>query len=202
MRRIFFFLLVACTLSLVARAQQNPAQKPAEQPQPAPTAAPQSLSSRVPPANPADVNSIVAIMAAIYDVISGPPGTRDWNRFRSLFVPEARLTSTTKSATSSSVRLLAVDDYVNRAGKYFTTHGFFESAIVNHVERFGNIAQVFSSYESRNAANDKPFVRGVNSIQLFNDGGRWWVLSILWDEESPTNPLPADMATRPPAPDH
>jgi len=175
-----------------APAQQSPKpQTSAPQPQPAP---PQDLSSRVPPAKADDVKSLDAILAAIYDVISGPPGERDWNRFRSLFVPEARLTSTAKNAASSSVRLLTVDDYVQRAGKYFTTHGFFETSIVNRVERFGNIAQVFSSYESRNAAGDKPFVRGINSIQLFYDGSRWWVLSILWDEESPANPLPADMA--------
>ena len=190
-----FVLCVILLLALTSTpAQQSPKpQSAAAPPQPAP---PQDLSARVPPAKPEDVKSLDAILAAIYDVISGPPGDRDWNRFRSLFVPEARLTSTTKNAASSSVRLLTVDDYVQRAGKYFTTHAFFETAIVNRVERFGNIAQVFSSYESRNAATEKPFVRGINSIQLFYDGSRWWVLSILWDEESPANPLPADMATR------
>jgi len=199
MRNIFLALLgvfVACGSTC---AQQAPAQKPAT-PQQAPAAPPQDLSARVPPAKPDDVKSLDAILRAVYDVISGPAGERDWNRFRSLFVPEARLTSTAKNAASNSVRLLTVDEYVLRAGKYFTTHGFYETAIVNRVEKFGNIAQVFSSYESRNAAADKPFVRGINSIQLFNDGSRWWVLSILWDEESPTNPLPADMATRSSAP--
>jgi len=156
---------------------------------------PPDLASRVPAAKPTDVDSIDHIMFAIYDVISGPPGQRDWNRFRSLFVPEARLTSTVKREGSDSVRLLTVEDYVNGAGKYFLTNGFFESAIVNKVQRFGNIAQVFSSYQSRHAAADaKPFTRGINSMQLFYDGQRWWVLSILWDEESASTPLPADMA--------
>jgi hypothetical protein len=141
------------------------------------------------------VQSLDAILHAIYDVISGPAGDRDWNRFRSLFVPEARLTSNTKNAGASSVRLLDVDEYVRRAGGYFKTHAFYESSIVNRVERFGDIAQVFSSYESRSAPGEKPFVRGVNSIQLLYDGSRWWVLSILWDEETPTNPLPSDLAT-------
>lgn len=156
---------------------------------------PPDLASRVPAAKPADVDSIDHIMFAIYDVISGPPGQRDWNRFRSLFVPEGRLTSTVKREGSDSVRLLTVEDYVNGAGKYFLTNGFFESAVVNKVQRFGNIAQVFSSYQSRHAAADaKPFARGINSMQLFFDGKRWWVLSILWDEESASTPLPADMA--------
>ena len=165
-----------------------------------PPAAP-DLASRVPAAKTADVDSIDHIMFAIYDVISGPPGERDWNRFRSLFVREGRLTSTVKREASDSIRLLTVEDYVNGAGKYFLTNGFFESAIVNKVQRFGNIAQVFSSYESRHAAGDaKPFTRGINSMQLLYDGKRWWVLSILWDEESASNPLPEEMAKRSSAP--
>ena len=140
------------------------------------------------------MKSLDSILIAIYDVISGPAGDRDWNRFRSLFVPEARLTSATRRA-NGPVRLLDVEGYARGAGSYFKTHAFYESAIVNQVQKFGRIAQVFSSYESRNAPNEKPFARGINSVQLFNDGTRWWVLSILWDEESPANPLPTDLAT-------
>jgi hypothetical protein len=151
------------------------------------------ISSRVPPAKPADVESLDSILAAVYNVISGPAGDRDWNRFRSLFVPEARLTSAQKNK-DGSIFLEDVEGYVQGAGVYFKTHGFYENAIVNRVQKFGNIAQVFSSYESRNAPNEKPFARGVNSIQLFNDGTRWWVISILWDEETPANPLPPDLA--------
>jgi hypothetical protein len=168
--------------------------------------APPGLSSRVPVAISADVDSLDHLLAAIYNVISGPAGERDWNRFRSLFVPDGRLTSTSKPPNAAAtepvqVRLFTVEDYVSRAGKYFLTNGFFESAIVNKVQRFGNIAQVFSSYESRHAAAEaKPFTRGINSMQLFYDGKRWWVLSILWDEESAANPLPQDMATRSTAP--
>jgi hypothetical protein len=156
----------------------------------------QDLSSRVPAPRPDDVNSLDSILKAIYDVISGPAGDRDWNRFRSLFVPEARLTSATRK-DNGPVRLFDVEGYARGAGGYFKTHAFYESAIANRMQRFGNIAQVFSSYASRTAPNEKPFARGVNSIQLFNNGTRWWVLSILWDEESPANPLPPDLATPP-----
>jgi hypothetical protein len=154
----------------------------------------QDLSARVPAAKPDDVKSLDSILKAVYDVISGPAGDRDWNRFRSLFVPEARLTAAAKNG-SGSIYLADVEGYVRGAGGYFKTHPFYETAITNRVQRFGNIAQVFSSYESRNAPNEKPFARGVNSIQLFNDGSRWWVLSILWDEESATDPLPPDLTT-------
>jgi hypothetical protein len=161
---------------------------------------PPPLASRVPPAKADDVKSVDAILRAIYDVISGPAGDRDWNRFRSLFIPEARLTSTTKNDRVSDVRLFDVDEFIRRAGDYFKTNPFYESPIVNRVQRFGDIAQVFSSYESRNAPKEKPFTRGINSIQLFYDGSRWWVLSILWDEEAPGRPLPPDMAARSSAP--
>jgi hypothetical protein len=196
------FLLLCASLLIPCSATFAQQSTPAPSASHPPSAPPQDLSSQVPPSRPTDVNSLDSILRAVYDVISGPAGDRDWNRFRSLFVPEARLTSAVKSKdpAAPSVRLLSVDDYVKGAGGYFAKNGFFESAIVNRVQRFGNIAQVFSSYESRHNAGDKPFTRGINSVQLFYDGSRWWVLSILWDEESPNNPLPPEMATRSSAP--
>ncbi len=193
------FLAIAAFPRVLSPQSSSPAPKPetanAAKNEPAKQQPPaQDLSSRVPPAKPDDVNSLDSILKAVYDVISGPAGDRDWNRFRSLFVPEARLTSATRM-DNGPVRLFDVEGYARGAGGYFKTHAFYESAIANRVQKFGNIAQVFSSYASRTAPNEKPFARGVNSIQLFNDGSRWWVLSILWDEESPANPLPPDLAT-------
>jgi hypothetical protein len=191
---IFVFVLAAITVvSGTARAQSSSSPRPTTKQEAAPNSG-QDLSSRVPAPKPDDVKSLDSILRAIYDVISGPAGDRDWNRFRSLFVPEARLTSNTRR-DGGPVRLLDVEGFASGAGNYFKTHPFYESAIVNRVQRFGNIAQVFSSYESRTAPTEKPFARGVNSIQLFNDGSRWWVLSILWDEESPANPLPPELAS-------
>jgi hypothetical protein len=160
----------------------------------------QSPAASTPTANPVDVKSIEAILTELYAVISGPAGDRDWNRFRSLFALNARLTSVTKETTDHPARLMSPDDYITLAGGYFKTHAFYEKPIVNKVDRFGNIAQVFSSYESRNAPDEKPFARGINSIQLFYDQNRWWILSIVWDEETPTNPLPSNLATRSAAP--
>jgi len=189
-----FLLLTALTIvSSMSHAQSSSSPRPTTKQEAAPNPG-QDLSSRVPAPKPDDVKSLDSILHAIYDVISGPAGDRDWNRFRSLFVPEARLTSNTRR-DGGPVRLLDVEGFASGAGNYFKTHPFYESAIVNRVQKFGNIAQVFSSYESRTAPTEKPFARGVNSIQLFNDGSRWWVLSILWDEESPANPLPPELAT-------
>jgi len=151
-----------------------------------------------PAAKPEDVKSIDSLMAALYDVISGPPGERDWNRFRSLFIPSAHLTSTSIAPDGSvRVRPNTVDDYAKLAGGFFLKNGFFESPIVNHIQIYGNVAQIFSSYESRHAVGEAPFARGINSIQMLNDGKRWWIVSILWDSERPDNPLPKEFATKP-----
>jgi hypothetical protein len=176
----FFILTITLTLATATNAQ--------------------TPNSSAPTAIPSDVKSIDSILTALYAVISGPAGDRDWNRFRSLFAKNALLTPVTNEPSDHPARPLSPDGYINLAGDYFKTHAFYEKPIVNRVDRFGNIAQVFSSYESRNAPNEKPFARGINSIQLFYDQNRWYVLSILWDEESSGNPLPANLATRSTAP--
>ena len=173
-----------------ASAQQT-VKPPSQQPSPDPFAG-------VPAAKPDDVKSVDALMAALYDVISGPPGERDWNRFRSLFMPNARLTSAEKSPDGAvHVRPNSVEDYVRLGGGYFLKNGFFEKPIVNHIQTFGNVTQVFSSYESRHALGEAPFARGINSIQMAFDGKRWWIVNILWDEERADNPLPKEFTAKP-----
>lgn len=148
-----------------------------------------------PAADPADVSSMDAILAALYDVISGPAGQeRDWDRMRSLFIPGARLVPTgIDSAGVTRWRTMSVDDYVRTAGPYLEKNGFFEKEIGRTVERYGTIAQVFSAYASRHEADDpEPFQRGINSIQLLWDGSRWWVVTIFWEPERPGHPIPKD----------
>lgn len=148
-----------------------------------------------PAANPADVASVDAILKSLYDVISGPAGkARDWDRFRSLLVPNARLMPTgARSGGGAGVNVLSADDYVKRAGPGLERSGFFEVEINRVTESYGNILHAFSTYESRRTADpkEKPFARGINSIQLLKDGGRWWVVSIFWDSERPGNEIPA-----------
>lgn len=195
MRPTFLALLAILAYSFLAAAQ-SPSAKPrgsSQQAQPQAAAAP---SASAPSARPEDVKSIDSILSALYGVISGPAGERDWDRFRSLFLPQARLTSATKNADGTfRIRPMGVEDYAKGAGNYFLQHAFFESPIVNRVETFGNITQVFSSYESRHAAGEAPFARGINSIQLLYDGTRWWIVSILWDEERAGNPLPKEFTS-------
>ena len=147
-------------------------------------------------ANPADVESIDAIIAATYEVISGPAGTkRDWDRERSLFYPGARLIPTATVAGRNDVDLaplvLDVEGYIARVEPLFAKEGFYETEVARRVEQFGRIAHVWSTYESRHDQKDpEPFMRGINSIQLFNDGARWWILSIYWQHESRQDRLP------------
>jgi hypothetical protein len=178
-------IVAVALLSLLPALAQQPAPPPA--PAPAPTA-----PKPAPVARPGDVDSIDHIIAALYDVISGPAGTRDWDRMRSLFIPEARLIPTGKRDGGVFYRALNVEEYVTRAGANFQQSGFYESEVSRLAEQFGNIAHVFSTYESRHDKAQPPFARGINSIQLFNDGKRWWVVTIFWDSERPDNPLPPE----------
>lgn len=152
-------------------------------------------STARPAAKPEDVSSPDAIMKAVYDVISGPAGLkRDWDRMRSLFVPNARLMPAVPrpGGTGTGVIVLSVDDYINRSGPQLENNGFFEREIKRVSETYGAVTHIFSTYESRRKADDeKPFARGINSFQLLKDGDRWWIVSIYWQSETPTLPIPA-----------
>ena len=147
-------------------------------------------------ANAADLASIDGIVDAIYEVISFPPGGRpDWERDRTLFIPSAQLTPA-KIETGSVVTPMSVEEFIVWAEQYFEREGFyatgFQEIDVSRVtERYGHIAHVFSTYETRLTANDPtPLKRGINSIQLIWDQDRWWVANIIWDMESADNPIP------------
>ena len=145
-------------------------------------------------ANPADVASLDLIMKAVYDVISGEAGKpRDWDRFRTLFYKDARLIPSGKNQETgiTSARALSPEDYIKRVEPIFAKDGFYEREKARRVEIYGNIAHVFSTYESfRSLSDKKPFMRGINSFQLLNDGTRWWVITIFWQGETPENPIP------------
>ena len=197
-------LSLATAAPLAAQQPTTPSPAPSPAPSapapgtPAPTAAP-AAQPAPPPANPADVASIESIVAAVYDVISGPAGQkRDWDRFASLFHPSARLVPTGRRPDGTLVaRAISPQQYAQGSGPMLERDGFFEKEIARTVEQFGTIAHVFSTYETRRATSDPtPFMRGINSIQLFNDGARWWVMSIYWAQEGPENPIPAKYLPR------
>ncbi len=183
-------LAVLALLTFAALAQAAPA------PTPVPARLVGSIAGHPdwPKAKPEDVKSPEAILNAVYNVISGGKNEpRDWDRMRSLFIPDARLIpSTTGKDGNTDAIILTIDGYIARSNARMTSDGFFEHSIHNETEQFGNIVQVWSTYESRHdPADPKPFARGINSFQLLKDGDRYWVVNIFWDSESPTKPIPA-----------
>jgi len=139
----------------------------------------------------ADVASIDGILRALYEVVSGPAGPRDWERERKLFLPEARLMPSGNSPAGGTGRqVFDLDDYIASRSSFFEKNDFYEIETARRTFVFGDKAQVLSAYEGRRTPNGPPFLRGINGIQLFYDGRRWWVLSIAWDNETPDSPLP------------
>jgi hypothetical protein len=188
-------ITVLATLTILAGVGTTAAQGK-QQPMPRPTPSPKLLVVEppvIPAANPADVASLDSIIAAVYDVISGPAGKkRDWDRMRSLFIPGARLIPIgPRPGGVYGSRVLTVDEYIERSSGFFEKEGFYEREAARATEQFGQIAHAFSTYESRHAPADaKPFQRGINSIQLMNDGKRWWVVTIFWQGEDEKSPVP------------
>jgi hypothetical protein len=166
-------------------------------------AAPAAMAQPATGPRASDTTSPDAIITALYDVISGPAGqARDWNRFRGLFAPGARLLPSAPRADGSVPPGLSPDDYVQRTGDAFLKNGFFEREIARRAEAFGTVVHVFSTYESRRSKDDpKPMARGINSIQVARHGGRWYIVTVMWDQERPDNPIPARyLASDPPRP--
>lgn len=140
-----------------------------------------------------ELKTLDGMLSALYGTISGAAGApRDWERLRSLFAPEGRMVvhGVNKSGEITT-RVLTVSDYISRVTPVFAKEGFYETELARTTETFGQIAHIFSTYESRRAPDEaKPFQRGMNSIQLVNDGQRWWIQSLVWQAETDKNPLP------------
>ena len=146
-----------------------------------------------PEAAPGDVESPEAIVAAAYDVISGPAGEeRDWDRFRSLMLPEGRLIETGRSEGEATYSVRTVEEFVEWAKTVIGSQedGLWEQGVHAVTERFGDIAHVFSTYELRASPEGEPLERGINSFQLWYDGDRWWIVDIFWHGEREGAPLP------------
>jgi hypothetical protein len=139
--------------------------------------------------NAADLAGIDQAIRGVYDVISGPPGQkRDFDRMRSLFAPGATL----KAIGPKGLRGGSLEDYISRNAEILEKDGFTERELGRRVEVWGGLATAWSAYDGRTA--DGSFhERGINSMQLVKVGGKWLVASILWQEETPDNPLPAHL---------
>jgi len=137
----------------------------------------------VKPALESDVSTLDGIVHALYEVLSGPAGQpRDWERYRTLFIEGAHLIVVVAvTGEKPRARQLTLEDYIRRVEPIFAIEDFWERETSRQTETFGRVAHVLSSYESLRDPNGLPFERGANSMQLFYDDSRWWVVSIMWN---------------------
>ena len=169
-----------------------------------PLGAQAAATTPVPPAaaaraaDPRDVASLDAIVAALYASISGPKGApREFDRLRTLFAPNARLMPTGLAPDGTPrLRSWTVEEYAAAAGPGLVANGFFEREIGRTTTSYGNVWHIMSAYDSRNTPDAPPFARGVNSIQLFKGADRWYVVTVFWDSERPGNPIPPELLER------
>lgn len=166
------------------------------------SAAPCTLHGQGASPRPEDVESPEAIVSAAYDAIRRPPGrTYGWERFRSLFLPSARLIPNTEQ-TGGEFRVLTVQEFIDwvdgatRVGGP-DDMGFTEEEVSSTTERYGDVAHVFSTYRKRFWDGEEILGRGINSFQLVRHDGRWWIAGIAWDEESGAGPIPDAYLPRP-----
>lgn len=126
-----------------------------------------------------DVATLDAAVKTLYDVISGPAGQpRDWDRFRHLLHPQARFQAV---RPQGGIMSITADEYISRNGRALVEQGFFESETSRKVETFEGIAHVWSGFAIRRGADTPALRTGINSIQLYWDRTRWWVMSVYWD---------------------
>lgn len=146
------------------------------------------------PAASTDVASLDGIVKAVYDIISGPAGPRNWDRFHSLFHPDAKMgVATVRPTGPAAYRSFSPADYQKNNAPFFTQSGFYEQELGREILQFGNLVHVQSAYQYRLTPDGKPEKRGINYITLVRADDRWWITNLVWQEEGKDNPIPAGM---------
>lgn len=147
----------------------------------------------------AKVKTLDSTIKTLYGVISGEKGeVRDWELFKFLFKPQAKLIPTGTNKQGIHVaRYMTPQEYINTSGKWLVENGFFEKEVARSVHKFGNIAQVFTTYEAfKSESETKPFMTGINSVQMLYDNNRWWIVNIYWQQASKRNPIPEEFKSK------
>ncbi len=130
------------------------------------------------------------LVKAVDDAVSGA-GNKDRSCMRQLFMPDARLIPVAKGQDGKWVpHSLTIDDWIARVAKR-GDQVFYERQVKYSVEQYGHIAHLWSTYEIRDTPDGKATVRGINSMQAVYDGAQWKLIEILWQAETPDEPLPA-----------
>lgn len=188
MKKCLMGLALIAGIALPARGQATPPKEPQKRVQVQPVTP-----------RPEDVSSIEAIVKASYETISGGVGVpRQWGRDETLFDPSARFVAVERDPKSGAIAatITTHQEFVDEFDEPGVKEGFTERELGHKIQRYGNVATVLSSYEGKNASTGKVITRGVNIFQLYFDGNRWWILSMVWDQETPTNPIPAELLAK------
>ena len=143
--------------------------------------------------NPEDVATLDGIIKAYYEVVSGPAGeTADRERDEFLHHPSALVAITSVDADGkATIVAMSIGGFHDRFGGP-RSEGFYERELRREVQQFGNITHVWSTYAASLTPGGEPFTRGINSIQLYNDGERWWITSWIYDSERAGNAIPTE----------
>jgi hypothetical protein len=132
---------------------------------------------------PEDWENPEAIIRASYECISGNAGEeRDWARLKTLYAPGARLIPI-EFASDGALRpnMMNVEQFIESRSPFLLAENFHEWETDRREDRCGSMAHVWSTYEAARTLHGSPIRCGVNSVQLWNDGARWWIMSITWD---------------------
>ncbi|MDB5232270.1 MAG: peptidase domain protein [Chitinophagaceae bacterium] len=142
----------------------------------------------------ADVQDINAVISALYQVLSGPAGPRNWERFRSLFYPGSQMSASHILPNGQPVySSMSFEEYIQLNSSFMERTAFYEEEIGRKLYQYGNIAMAQSAYQFRFSENGKVEQRGINHISMTRDKGRWYISNITWQDESPENLIPQDL---------
>ena len=140
-----------------------------------------------------DVASPGAIVKALYECLSGPAGKHNFQRLRSLYFEGARLIPIgNRIHAEGNTHVMSVDEWIDDIAGYFEENDFYITEIQNHSDRFGDMIQVFSTYEAGNEPEGDRKARGIRALQLLHRDDRWWIVNVMWDNETRNNPIPGE----------
>ena len=135
-----------------------------------------------------DRSDVGAVVDAMYAMISGPAGPRDWSVQAEIFHPDSRQIRTGLGADGRAwAKIMGREHYIADTTPWFAENDFYEVETARRIDVLGNMAHVWSVYEARRHPDDaEPERRGINSIQLFRgEDGLWSIVAMIWDNERP-----------------
>jgi hypothetical protein len=142
-----------------------------------------------------DVSTVDGMVKAYYEVVSGPAGQpRQWDRDATLYIPNVRFVIVSEDATGkATAESMSHQEFVDNSEASLGGKAFYEHEVHRVTQRAGNIVHVFSTAERSSSPDGKAEGRGIDSIELFWDGQRWWITAAnLWEIDASKHPLPAE----------